>query len=256
MCLVLFAYQCHPLYRLILAANRDEFYQRPTAPLDFWTDHPQVLAGRDLEQNGTWLGVTRNGRLAAITNYRDPKALKSNAPSRGHLVSDYLLGSVAPEPYLRKIQATAHQYSGFNLLVGHGQELFYYSNFGPGIKRVAPGVHGLSNHLLDTPWPKVTLGKSRFMATLGQSRALLEDALFGLLLDQTVAPDTQLPHTGVDLTWERLLSPMFISSPGYGTRCSSVLMIDMAGRIQFSERVWRSDSVTPICENFRRFEID
>ncbi|MDA8140678.1 MAG: NRDE family protein [Desulfobacteraceae bacterium] len=247
MCLILFAYRAHPHYRLILAANRDEFYQRPTAPLDFWPDHPEVLAGRDLEQGGTWLGVTRNGRLAAITNYRDPRSLKSNAPSRGQLVSGFLLGSAAPEEYLRQVQTTAHQYNGFNLLLGDNQDLLYYSNHGSAMERVTPGIHGLSNHLLDTPWPKVARGKTQFAALVERSPDLLEEELFHLLQNQFVAPDEQLPETGVDLAWERLLSPIFITSPGYGTRCSSVLMIDLKGSIRLSERTWKPGVYPPEC---------
>jgi uncharacterized protein with NRDE domain len=164
MCLILFAYQRHPRYRLILAANRDEFYARPTAPLGFWADHPQVLAGRDLEQKGTWLGVTRGGRLAAITNYRDPQAIKPNAPSRGHLVSDFLKGSIPPLDYLQDISASAARYSGFNLLVGDPSGLFYFSNHGAVMCRLAPGLYGLSNGLLDIPWPKVDQGKQALAA--------------------------------------------------------------------------------------------
>jgi uncharacterized protein with NRDE domain len=256
MCLILFAYQHHPRYRLILAANRDEFYARPTAPLGFWSDHPQVLAGRDLEQQGTWLGVTRGGRLAAITNYRDPHAIKPSAPSRGHLVSDFLKGSMPPADYLKFISASAERYNGFNLLVGNPDELFYFSNHGGGILRLEPGLYGLSNSLLDTPWPKVAQGKQAIAALAGGDSELSLEKLFGLLQNQTPAPDEALPATGVDLEWERALSPTFITSPAYGTRSSSVLLIDTAGAVRFSERTWLPAQATPRCEDTRHFQID
>lgn len=256
MCLILFAYQHHPRYRLILAANRDEFYARPTAPLGFWTDHPQVLAGRDLEQQGTWLGVTRGGRLAAITNYRDPQAIKPSAPSRGHLVSDFLKGSMPPADYLQFISASAERYSGFNLLVGDPSEMFYFSNHGSGMRRLESGLYGLSNGLLDAPWPKVAQGK-QVMATLaGKGGEPSTEKLFDLLQTQTLAPDEALPRTGVDLEWERALSPIFITSPAYGTRCSSVLLIDTASAVHFSERTWLPAQATPRCEDTRHFQMD
>jgi uncharacterized protein with NRDE domain len=155
MCLILLAYAANPTHRLIVLANRDEHYSRPTAPLDFWQDHPQVLAGRDLEHHGTWMGVTRTGRLAAITNYRAPHLLKKDAPSRGHLVSGFLLSDEPPAQYLRRVLAKADAYNGFNLIVGDSTDLFYYSNMEGTIRKLEPGIYGLSNHLLDTPWPKV-----------------------------------------------------------------------------------------------------
>jgi uncharacterized protein with NRDE domain len=161
MCLILFAYQIHPRYRLVLGANRDEFYARPTAPLDFWQDHPQVLAGRDLEQHGTWMGVTRNGRWAAVTNYRDLRIMKTDAHSRGHLVADFLLSHVPPHAYMRQIATKADQYNGFNLIVGDSAELVYFSNRERKIRLLGPGLYGLSNHLLDTAWPKVARGKEK-----------------------------------------------------------------------------------------------
>lgn len=237
MCLILFAYKVHPAYPLILAANRDEFYERPSAPADFWSGHPQVLAGIDLKEKGTWLGVTKGGKFAAITNYRDPASWKEDAPSRGGLVSRYLTGSSSAEKYLKRISARASAYNGFNLLLGDARDIFVYSNRGE-MQKIAPGIYGLSNRLLDTPWPKVRRGKKLLKAALDKKGAELEEALFALLADRRVPPDSQLPETGVELEWERMLSPMFIASPVYGTRSSTILLIGNNKRIKFIEKVF------------------
>jgi uncharacterized protein with NRDE domain len=237
MCLILFAYHVHPAYRLILAANRDEFYDRPSAPADFWIKHPQVLAGMDLKEKGTWLGVTKEGKFAAITNYRDPASWKADAPSRGKLVSRYLTGPNDPEKYLRSIFKKAHTYNGFNLLLGDGRDLFVYENQGE-VQKLSPGIYGLSNHLLDTPWPKVQRGKRLLKRALAKKGEELEDALFHLLADRHIPPDSELPQTGVALEWERLLSSMFITSPVYGTRSSTVVLIGKNKRIRLIEKVY------------------
>jgi uncharacterized protein with NRDE domain len=245
MCLIAFAYDTHPDYRLVLAANRDEFYQRPTAPLAFWEDHPTLLAGRDLQQQGTWMGVTARGRIAAITNYRDPGHIKSGAPSRGHLVSDFLLGDMPPDAYLASVNRSAARYNGFNLIVGDATGLFYLSNYAASIRKIEPGIHGLSNHLLDTPWPKVARCKQRLAEALRTGGAVSEAHIWELLTDQTPAADDCLPDTGVDRAWERALSPIFIASPGYGTRCSSLITIDRQGLVRFTEITWQNDQPTP-----------
>lgn len=254
MCLILFAYQTPPDYRLVLAANRDEFYHRPTAPLDFWTDHPDLLAGRDLAGNGTWMGVTRSGRLAAITNFRDPSSINPNAPSRGQLVSEFLIGNASPKAYLEGISRHAERFNGFNLIVGDPDEIFYYSNHGQGVARISPGVHGLSNHLIDTPWPKVNAGKQALAKVIRDGR-LDPESLLAILTDQTIAPDDQLPDTGVGREWERQLSPLFIASPGYGTRSSSVLIIHQSGTIDFYEKSWRPDPDGPMEAETRHFRL-
>ncbi len=254
MCLILLAYHAHPDYRLILAANRDEFYNRPSAPLDYWPDNPQILAGRDLAGNGTWMGITRNGRLAAITNFRDPLSIKASAPSRGHLVADFLAGEQRPADYLAKVSRTADNYNGFNLIVGNADDIYYYSNHGQGIEQVAPGIHGLSNHLLNSDWPKVSNGKKRLANLINNSR-VDPDSIFEMLLDQTIATDDRLPDTGIDRQWERVLSSMFITSPGYGTRCSSVLTIGKNGGIDFSEKSWRPGTGRPEVETAQRFRF-
>jgi uncharacterized protein with NRDE domain len=238
MCLILFAWKMHPNFPLILAANRDEFYERPSAPAAFWEDAPDLLAGRDLREGGTWLGITRTGRLAALTNYRDPASLKIGAPSRGTLVGDYLRGRDAPEDYLRRIAPGAGRYNGFNLIAGDPHGLFYFSNRGGARERLKPGIHGLSNRLLDTPWPKVEWGKKVLLDLLSEKRGPSPEALFGLLAERTRPPDDRLPDTGVGLEWEKILSPLFIESPVYGTRSSTVLLIDRKGAVIFVERVF------------------
>lgn len=236
MCLIAFAYHAHPEYALIVAANRDEFYVRPTAPAAFWADCPGVLAGRDLQQMGTWLGITRTGRFAALTNYRDPAAVMSDARSRGELVSGFLCGDLSPDEYLRQVQQAARRYNGFNLLVGDGEALWYYSNRTDKMEAVSTGVHSLSNALLDSPWPKAEHAKAAMKRCLDASGAALEQGLLALLGDGTRYPDEQLPDTGVGLELERLLSPIFISSPDYGTRSSTVLLVDYAGGVRFVEK--------------------
>ncbi|MCX5821078.1 MAG: NRDE family protein [Deltaproteobacteria bacterium] len=235
MCLILFAWKMHENFPLVLAANRDEFYERPSAPAAFWEDAPDLLAGRDLREGGTWLGITRKGRLAAITNYRDPASLKIGAPSRGRLVSDYLRGRGIPEVYLRRIAPDADRFNGFNLLVGDPDDLFCFSNRGAR-ERLDPGIYGLSNRLLDTPWPKVERGKTALSALLKEG--LSPETLFALLTDRTRPPDDRLPDTGVGLAWERILSPLFIENPVYGTRSSTILLIDRRGGVTFAERVF------------------
>ena len=249
MCLILFAYNVHPAYRLILAANRDEFFDRPSQPADFWPDHPCVLGGRDLKEMGTWLGVTKDGRYAAITNYRDPMSLKNDAPSRGKLVSDYLTGNLSAEDYLRNTMPSAPHYNGFNLLLGDPENLWVYSNRGVALK-LKPGIYGLSNHLLDTPWPKVQRGKRLLKKALDKKGDELDESVLSLLADRHVPPDDQLPDTGVTQEWERMLSPMFIASPVYGTRSCTALLIARNRRIRFIERVFNDNSDTLMTGRF------
>ena len=239
MCLILFAYERHPRYRLVLAANRDEFYGRPTAPVHFWDGAPDLLAGRDLKGGGTWLGVTRSGRFAAITNYREPDFHEKDAPSRGALVTDFLRGQDDPAVYLEKLAFSAARYNGFNLIVGDMDALGYFSNREGTVRMLAPGVYGLSNHLLDTPWPKVERGKAFLEAHL-RGEDVDDAALLDALNDPAQAPDDALPDTGVGLAWEQALSPLFIRSPDYGTRSSSVLLISHDGEVTFAERTFEA----------------
>ncbi|HEU5139392.1 MAG TPA: NRDE family protein [Bacillales bacterium] len=235
MCLITFAYEAHPRYRLVMAANRDEFYKRPTEQAHFWKDHPDVLAGRDLEKMGTWMGVTKNGRFAAITNYRDPSAENKNAKSRGALVGDYLCGAEPPSDYMKRVQKFGDQYNGFNLIIGDRRGIYYFSNRGNGIQHLGSGLYGLSNALLDTPWPKVEKSKERLAGCLEQEE-VNPDCLFDLLADTDQAGDSALPDTGVSLEFERMLSPAFIESRDYGTRASTLLLIDHDGGVFFKER--------------------
>lgn len=237
MCLIVFAYNVHPSYRLVLAANRDEFYERPSSPAGFWKDHPQMLAGRDLKSGGTWLGITKDGRFAAVTNYRDPSSLKSDALSRGLLVSSYLNGNKDPGNYLKKIASDICNYNGFNLLLGDKRDVFVFSSRGKA-QKLKPGIYGLSNHLLNSPWPKVSRSKRMLKTALMQKGDALEDALFSMLADRRISPDQKLPSTGIGLEWERLLSSIFIESPVYGTRSSTVLLIGKNRRIRFVEKVF------------------
>ena len=239
MCLILFAHECHPEYQLILAANRDEFYDRPTAPLSFWGDAPAVLAGRDLKSMGTWLGINKSGSLAAITNFRQPESVNPAAPSRGGLVSRFLIEGHHPEPYIKEIEKAGHQYNGFNLLVAKGRDLFYFSNKRTGIKKIDPGLYGLSNDLLDTPWPKIVKGKAGLQHLLSKGGEVDPEDVFDLMRDGSYAPDAALPDTGVGDVWERILSPLFIESKIYGTRCSSLILIEKTGKSVFYERTFK-----------------
>ncbi len=253
MCLLFIAYKSHPRYPLILAANRDEFYERPTKAAAFWENRPDVLAGRDLKGGGTWLGITRGGRIAAITNFRDLEALKVDAPSRGHLVGDYLLGNVEPEEYLRDLRDRAGAYSGFNIVVGKVDELYYFSNMDGTILKIPEGSHGLSNHFLDTPWPKVELGKELMRPVLSKEEEPSFEAIFDVLADRSQPDDSILPDTGIGLEWERILSPIFVETKGYGTRSSTIIMVKRGGGATFIERVFNGK--TGRCEE-KRFDFD
>ena len=235
MCLIAFAWRSHPRYRLVLAANRDEYFGRPAAQAGFWDDHPSVLAGRDLEAGGTWLGITLDGRFAALTNYRNPADKKTGAPSRGALVADFLTGKTSSQEYVQLVEKRAADYNGFSLLVGDVASMFFFSNRGERAARVAPGVHGLSNHLLDTPWPKVERAKAGLAALL--DGPFDSEALFGLLNDTGRAAGSELPSTGVSLELEERLSAIrILAVGGYGTRCSTALCLGEDGRIEFHER--------------------
>lgn len=238
MCLILMALSSHPRYPLIVVANRDEFYARPTADAAFWDDAPHVLAGRDLREGGTWLGVSRSGRFAAVTNFRGPDAPLDAPVSRGQLVGDFLLGNQDTVDYLAGVAADGQRYRGFNLVAGTGVDIHYYANRGDRRPEpVKPGVHALSNHLLNTPWPKVQRAKARLNALLAGER-VATDALLDLLLDQTPADEHELPDTGIGLARERQLSPIFIRTAEYGTRSSTALLIDAEGEVSFTERTF------------------
>ncbi len=235
MCLLLISYNTHPEYPLIIAANRDEFYKRQTENAHFWNEHPDLLAGKDLEAGGTWLGITKRGRFSAITNYRDMKSIKSNAPTRGKLVTDFLLSELSPLKYGHTLFDKAETYNGYNLLFSDSESFYYFSNQTKELKQLSAGNYGLSNHLLDTPWPKVVKSKKAF-ANSTSSAKISTDDLFDILSDDRVAEDNQLPETGLDLELERAVSPIFIKSDRYGTRSSTVLLINISNEVLFIER--------------------
>ena len=239
MCLILFAWKVHPDFPLVMAANRDEFHARPTAAMGFWDDQPAILAGRDLEGMGTWLGVTRSGRFAAVTNYRDTIPAPRDAASRGLLARRFLEGGETPASFAVNVAADGGAYRGFNFLAGDRDDLWWVSNRNGDARVLAPGVYGLSNHLLDTPWPKVTRGKKRLQEVLELAPAV--EPLLELLADTAPAADDDLPNTGVGLERERQLSAARIVSPAYGTRSSSALVIGRDGRVRFAERAYGSD---------------
>lgn len=230
MCLIALAYQAHPHYPLIVAANRDEFMDRPAEAAHFWRDAPHILAGRDLRAGGTWLGITRGGRFAAITNYREMRMAFPQGPSRGALVRQALEQGIDI--------STTTAYSGFNLLYGPIGQLRYHNNIDHRDAPLDPGVHALSNHLLDTPWPKVMKAKAALTGLLHKTKEEIIQGLFALLTDDGIAPDDQLPDTGLPLEMERAASAILIRSPRYGTRCSTVLLVDAQGKVYFEERTW------------------
>jgi uncharacterized protein with NRDE domain len=245
MCTLLIAIDHHPDYRWVIAANRDEFLDRPTAPMDWWADQPDLLAGRDLRAGGTWMGVSRRGRFAAVTNYREACCVYPRSPSRGALVADFLGSATPPQAYLDKVATRAHRFDGFNLVVGDlDRGLYYYGNRGGGPsghtisapRRLPPGIYGLSNHRLDTPWPKVKRGKQMFAACLKAQGKRLEACILETLADTAQPADADLPDTGVGMEWERILAPLFIKAPHYGTRSCSVIRLGHNGQLSSLER--------------------
>ena len=253
MCLILLSIESHPVYKLIIAANRDEFYDRPTSQAAFWDESTGLLAGRDLRAEGTWFGMTTSGKIAAITNFRDPPSFKAHAPSRGKLVSDFLSGHVSTPDYLEMLNQKGDEYNGFNLIIGEVNNLNWYSNRGNGWHHLAPKIYGLSNHLLDSPWPKVTAGKDGLRDLRSTQEELSPEAIFGILSDRSTPDDNRLPDTGVGLELERMLSPIFIISPDYGTRSSTILLVDRNDHVMFIERTFDStpDHPTTLTYQFR-----
>jgi uncharacterized protein with NRDE domain len=234
MCLIALAWRAHPQKLLVVAANRDEWRERPAEPAHWWPDHPDLLAGRDLQAGGTWMGITRGGRFAAVTNFRDPSDKRSTARSRGSLVADFLLSAESAPAFLARLAPRAGEFNGFNLILGDGDALFYFGSREGEARAVEPGVHALSNHLLDEPWPKVR----RASAVLREALAAADLAapLFAMLSDASAAEDGRLPDTGVGLEWERRLSPALITGRDYGTRASTLLVVGSDGRVHFEER--------------------
>ncbi len=237
MCLIVFANNFHPDYKLIFAANRDEFYNRPTEAAHFWKYHSDLLAGKDLQAGGTWMGITKSGRFAAITNYRDMRNIKENAPSRGNLTLDFLTSDISPEKYFNQINSELKNYNGFNLVIGDVDNLFYFSNIKSELNKIEPGIHGLSNAFLDTPWPKVDKSKLKLEIAINGNQ-ISEDRLMKILDDKSFAEDQKLPDTGVGKELEKVLSSVFIKTEKYGTRCSTVLLVDKNNNVKFVERTF------------------
>jgi uncharacterized protein with NRDE domain len=236
MCLLVLAWRAHPRYRLIVAANRDEFHERPTAPLAKWNEPNDILAGQDLRAGGTWLGVDRQHRFGAVTNFRELQRPRRSAPSRGNLVPAFLAQAGSPEEFLSRLETDAPGYSGLNLLISDTDQLWYASNRMDRFARsLPPGVYGLSNEFLDTPWPKLRRVRQRFETWLGTSPADPLSELLALLDDREPATDGPLQQ-GLSPDWERTLSAPFVIHPTYGTRSSTVLLLEPAGRMLMAER--------------------
>lgn len=241
MCLISFAWKAHPKYKLIMVANRDEFFNRPTSSLGFWEEHPDILAGKDIKGGGTWLGISKRNRLTAITNYRDLANLRDNAPSRGHLTAGYLLTPLSSSDYVKELEREGHKYNGFNLLISDFEDFYYYSNYDKGGRKLEAGIYGLSNGLLDSDWVKVHKSKDALQQSI-ETGNLAPEYLLNILKDTTKAEDHLLPDTGVPYEWEKWLSSMHIDTEnGYGTRCTTVVLVDYNNNVQMAERTYNEN---------------
>lgn len=234
MCLIIFAYKTIPGYELIFASNRDEFYNRPTEQAKFWEEDCNILAGKDLKQGGTWMGISKTGKFAALTNFRDKSLDKKNPKSRGFLVKDFIAGTGTSENYKSALKDELENYSGFNLLTYDRSNFIYINNKNCEVEKLSPGFYGLSNGLLDENWFKVEKSKTAFQKIVNVNP---EDqrAVFNLLKDNEKAPDQRLPDTGIGKLIEKQVSSIFIKTPIYGTRCSTFLSIRDNGEVRFVE---------------------
>jgi uncharacterized protein with NRDE domain len=237
MCLLVLAWRAHPRYRLVLAANRDEYHERPAAALGPWQPPHEILAGRDLRAAGTWLALDRARRFGVVTNFRDLQPPKPGSPSRGELIPQFLSCPYTPAAFCATLAAQASAYSGFNLLLADQEALWYACNRAtPFARELPPGVYGLSNEFLDTPWPKLARVRTGFAHWLSEE-AQGPAQLFALLEDRArVADDALLPQTGLTRDWERVLSAPFVQHPDYGTRSSTVLLLQADGGGYLAER--------------------
>ena len=239
MCILFIALNQHKDYPLIIAANRDEFHARPTAASEFWSSDNNLLAGRDLQANGSWMGVTRNGKIAALTNIRDPESMRTDVCSRGSLVTDWLMDkSINQSHYLTQLKATRHHFNGYNLVFGHLTQLQVYNNFTNTSTLLDNGIYGLSNANIHTPWPKVNKGVESLKSYISGHNKIDEQQLFAILRDETKAHDDLLPQTGIDYEWEKQLSSIFIRTPEYGTRTSTLLLLNRDNEIMWYERTF------------------
>ncbi len=252
MCLILFSWDNHPKYKLIVAANRDEFYERPTTSLGIWEDDENIIAGKDLTAGGTWMGINKSGRFSALTNYRDIANIKQNAPSRGDLTRKYLSEEISDQNFFDFFKPTLSDFNGFNILNGNFDQLTYFNNEHQQLIEIKPGIYGLSNAFLDTNWPKVSRAKEMFSSIVKAEEPQTND-LINFLQDKTQAEDKDLPETGLSYEMEKVVSSMFIESANYGTCCSTVLTVDYSGKGRITERSYpvgnRSDEI-------KSFEFD
>jgi len=255
MCVLFVANKVCPSYPLIIIANRDEFHQRPTAKLHQWPDS-NITAGRDLEAKGTWLGVDNTGKIAALTNIRNAQYIKTAAPTRGQLVTDYLTSTKDDQQFSEQLRQQGSQYSGFNLLYGQVGQLYAFNNISGKVEVLNEGVHGLSNASLNAPWPKIEHGTAQLSKYLEQTDSPNPDELVSLMQNNQVAPDHQLPKTGVELELERLLAPIFIVSEKYGTRCTTILLFDNNNKLTLVEYSYDNTGTVvgkvEICNNIDR----
>lgn len=254
MCILFIAVNQHSAYPLIIAANRDEFFARPTAQSRFWHECPDMLAGRDLQAGGSWMGINRRGQIGALTNIRDPQHNNPLALTRGKLVTDYLQQSPSAKQYLQTLNRGSEQYNGFNLLFGHWHDLRVFNNSDKQVRRLTPGVYGLSNASLNSPWPKAAKGMKRLTDYCADDHQVESEQLFALLRDDTLAADDDLPQTGVSIEWERKLSSIFIQSPEYGTRSSTLLLVDKRQGVRWQERTF-DNGAECVAENSYHFDI-
>ena len=252
LCIIAVSFKTHAEFPLIIAANRDEFYVRKTEAAHIWQDAPHILAGRDAEQGGTWLGVSKTGRFVAITNFRNPSLRERSTYSRGQIATDFLNSDGSANDFAQDLQQKRDLYGPFNVLLFDGEQLLHYNNITDIITKLQPGIHGLSNATVNTPWPKVELLKSKLTHVLSNP-SFSDDDLFAVLTNRTKAPDEALPSTGVPLELERNLSPIFIHFAGYGTRCSTVIRLTNT-EWQFTERTYENSEY--ICSQQFVFPIE
>ena len=249
MCTTLFSYNFNPNYPIIIASNRDEFYERPTSDVSFWNKHPNIIGGIDKKYLGTWLGMSKEGKIGILTNFRDPKNHQKNLKSRGLLLKNFLTEDVSIDDFIQMLKKNKDEYNGYNILFGDISKMVYYSNKENKIKVLDSGIFGLSNAFLDTPWPKVIIGK-KLLANEVKNVKPNSDQIMNILKNNTIAIDDDLPDTGIGIEYERMLSPIFIRSPQYGTRSSIVIMIDKELNVTFIEDIYNPEDDTFLKNKF------